>query len=103
MHELHFRSWVEENAMVRGAGGVRILRDGAVVGVAGGGDDEKEAGEDEKEEPPQAENAPLCYEHGLPLRSRNKVTLNDYKVELSQRGQRSAPALDALPQKLLGR
>jgi len=25
------------------------------------------------------------------------------KVELSQRGQRSAPALDALPQKLLGR
>jgi hypothetical protein len=103
IHQLHFRAWVEEGAMVRGAGAVRIFRAGAAVRVAAAGDDAEKDAEAEPDEPPAAENAPLRYEHGLPIRSRKKMSVNDYKVELSEHGQRSAPALDALQQKLLGR
>jgi hypothetical protein len=101
IHQLHFRSWVAEDAMVRGMGAVRIVRAAGAVQVVGGGDDED--GEEEKEEPAADANAPLRYEHGLPLRPRKKTTVNDYVIELSNHGQIPAPELDALQRKLLGR
>jgi hypothetical protein len=105
IHQLHLRSWVEDGAMPGAMGAVRVFRAGAAVRVVGGGgdDDEKDAADDEKEQPEPDANAPLRYEQGLPLRSRKKTSVTDYRIELSQHGQRQAPALDALQQKLLGR
>jgi hypothetical protein len=103
IHRLHFRSWVAEDAMVRGMGAVRIVRAGGAVMVAGGGGDDDQDGEEEKDEPAADAKAPLNYEHGLPLRPRKKTTVNDFVIELSNHGQMPAPELDALQRKLLGR
>jgi hypothetical protein len=104
IHQLHLRSWVEDGAMPGAMGAVRVFRAGAAVRVVGGGDDdEKDAADAEQEQPEPDANAPLRYEQGLPLRSRKKTSVNDYRIDLREHGQRTAPALDALQQKLLGR
>ncbi|MBL8752852.1 MAG: hypothetical protein JNK15_06080 [Planctomycetes bacterium] len=102
VHQLHFRGWAKANAgAARLAGGAGVVVVGRALPAGGGDDDEDEDEDDGKAEP--AKEAPLAYEHGLPVRPRKKTTVNDCTIRLRDHGQKLAPELDAAAKKLLGR
>lgn len=97
IHQIHFRGYTKSDGKM-GGGMVVVQAAGGVV--RGGGDDEEEEA-DEKDE--ATKDAPLVYDSGLPNRPRKKMSVADYRVRLTDHGQKQTPPWNELQKKLLGR
>jgi hypothetical protein len=96
VHGLHFRCY-SKNELVAGGRAVFVAAGGGGIQVGGGADEEEE----EAEQP--AGKQEQRFENGLPVRSRKKLAVTDYALDLKDHGKAKLPELGEQARSLLGR